>query len=66
MLNKDTSTETIIEESDYDELNVTFYPPLYLQRRMWILEILRAESVTKVRGLLFIDVLSIHFFRFSM
>ncbi|KAF9466620.1 hypothetical protein BDZ94DRAFT_1127426, partial [Collybia nuda] len=30
------------------ELNVTFYPPLYLQRRMWVLENLRAEGVTKV------------------
>ncbi|KAF8627073.1 hypothetical protein AX17_006412 [Amanita inopinata Kibby_2008] len=30
------------------ELDVTFQPPLYLQRRLWILNILRAESVTKV------------------
>jgi small RNA 2'-O-methyltransferase len=50
-LNSDTATETILEESDHDEeLKVTFYPPLVLQRRMWILDILRAENVTKVRN----------------
>ncbi|PFH48761.1 hypothetical protein AMATHDRAFT_109204, partial [Amanita thiersii Skay4041] len=30
------------------ELKVTFYPALYLQRRLWILNILRAESVLDV------------------
>jgi hypothetical protein len=49
MLNNDTAPATIVEENDHDELKVSFYPPLFLQRRMWILEILRAESVTKVR-----------------
>jgi len=49
-LNSDTATETILEEDNNDdhELKVIFYPPLVLQRRMWILDILRAENVTKV------------------
>jgi hypothetical protein len=48
-LNSDTATETIVEEGDHDEeVRVTFYPPLVLQRRMWILDILRTENVTKV------------------
>ena len=38
-----------MEEGDHDEeLKVTFYPPLVLQRRMWILDILRTENVNKV------------------
>ena len=48
-LNSDTVPETILEEGDHDgELKVTFFPPLVIQRRMWILDILRAESVTNV------------------
>jgi hypothetical protein len=39
----------IIPEEGYDqELKVTFQPELYLQRRIWILDILRKESITKV------------------
>jgi hypothetical protein len=50
-LNSDTATQTILEEGDHDEeLKVTFYPPLVLQRRMWILDMLRAENATKVRA----------------
>ncbi|KAJ6624047.1 hypothetical protein B0H10DRAFT_2162326 [Mycena sp. CBHHK59/15] len=35
---------------DTDEANpqVTFYPPLFLQRRIWILDILRRESIVDV------------------
>ncbi|KIK36538.1 hypothetical protein CY34DRAFT_49131, partial [Suillus luteus UH-Slu-Lm8-n1] len=29
-------------------LKVTFFPPLYLQRRIWILDILRRERVTEI------------------
>lgn len=48
-LNSDTATETILEEGDHDEeLKVTFYPSLVLQRRMWILDMLRVENVAKV------------------
>lgn len=39
----------IIPEDEYDqELKVTFQPELYLQRRIWILDILRKEQITKV------------------
>jgi hypothetical protein len=31
------------------ELKVTFYPPLHLRRRIWILEILRRDNVSSVR-----------------
>ncbi|KAG2139169.1 uncharacterized protein EDB93DRAFT_702531 [Suillus bovinus] len=30
------------------ELRVTFFPPLYLQRRIWVLDILRREQVTEI------------------
>jgi len=42
-----------INESDnpIQELRVTFYPDLFLQRRIWVLNILRRESITKVRWL---------------
>ncbi|KAE9390107.1 hypothetical protein BT96DRAFT_926125 [Gymnopus androsaceus JB14] len=30
------------------ELNVTFFPPLFLQRRIWILNVLRQESIIEV------------------
>lgn len=41
----------IIHESDNrnQELRVTFYPDLFLQRRIWVLNILRRESITRVR-----------------
>lgn len=44
---------TIIEEGHEDEheLPVTFSPPLYLQRRMIILDALRQYSITEVRTL---------------
>ncbi|KAG6830868.1 hypothetical protein H0H92_014233 [Tricholoma furcatifolium] len=35
-----------------EELKVTFYPQLYLQRRIWILDVMRAEKVTRVRNLI--------------
>ena len=36
--------------SSYEqELRVTFYPELYLQRRVWILNFLRKENITRVR-----------------
>ncbi|KAF8631373.1 hypothetical protein AX15_002429 [Amanita polypyramis BW_CC] len=44
--------ETIYEDPDdlgpADELKVTFYPPLYLQRRLWVLNIVRSESVAQI------------------
>ena len=40
--------ETIQEVDPYQELKVTFYPELFLQRRIWILNILREENITKV------------------
>lgn len=42
-----TALETIYDE-DEEKLKVSFYPPLFLQRRIWILDVLRAENVTKV------------------
>ncbi|KDR75988.1 hypothetical protein GALMADRAFT_67638 [Galerina marginata CBS 339.88] len=39
----------MIQESDnMQELKVHFYPELFLQRRIWILNILRKESITRV------------------
>ncbi|KAJ7168450.1 hypothetical protein C8R46DRAFT_234517 [Mycena filopes] len=40
----------LLEEIDTDEPNppVNFYPPLFLQRRMWILDVLRRESIVDV------------------
>ncbi|KAG5340871.1 hypothetical protein C0989_000225 [Termitomyces sp. Mn162] len=37
-----------IRDEYTEELKVTFYPQLYLQRRIWILDVMRAEKVTKV------------------
>jgi len=37
-----------IRDEDAGELKVTFFPPLFLQRRIWILDVMRAENVTKV------------------
>ncbi|KAF5340920.1 hypothetical protein D9758_012173 [Tetrapyrgos nigripes] len=42
-LEPDPDYEPVIEE-----LKVTFVPPLYLQRRIWILDVLRRESITNV------------------
>ncbi len=36
------------EESEWKELPVTFQPNLYLQRRGWVLDIMRRERVTEV------------------
>ncbi|KAJ7364333.1 hypothetical protein DFH08DRAFT_839033 [Mycena albidolilacea] len=46
----DEHNEDLAEEIDLDATNpqVTFYPPLFLQRRMWILDVLRRESVVNV------------------
>ncbi|KAG6902859.1 hypothetical protein C0995_010744 [Termitomyces sp. Mi166 len=40
--------ETIHSDEYAQELKVTFYPQLFLQRRIWILDVMRAEKVTKV------------------
>jgi hypothetical protein len=46
----DISSSTIYEENNLSgELKVTFFPALYLQRRMWVLDILRKEQYTDVR-----------------
>src|SRR6266550_4264930 len=47
---QDTLVEELIDdhfEESVSELPVTFHPPLYLQRRLWVLNILRAESVAQ-------------------
>ena len=36
-------------DTEVDELTVTFNPPLYLQRRAWIFEVMRRERVVSVR-----------------
>ncbi|KAG5649961.1 hypothetical protein H0H81_001308 [Sphagnurus paluster] len=41
-------SHTVEPEYVQEELKVTFYPPLHLQRRMWILDHLRAEKVKKL------------------
>ena len=43
--------ETIFEDDCTQELKVTFSPELYLQRRIWILNVLRQESVSRVSQL---------------
>lgn len=40
--------EPIVEDDSSQELKVTFLPELHLQRRIWVLNILRKESVTRV------------------
>ncbi len=40
--------EPIVEDDSSQELKVTFLPELHLQRRIWVLSILRKESVTRV------------------
>lgn len=35
--------------SPVQELPVTFHPALYLQRRGWVLDIMRRENITEVR-----------------
>ncbi|KAJ2914058.1 hypothetical protein MD484_g6357, partial [Candolleomyces efflorescens] len=40
--------EIMLEEEDETELQVHFYPELHLQRRIWILDTLRRENITKV------------------
>ncbi|KAF8800824.1 hypothetical protein BYT27DRAFT_7199270 [Phlegmacium glaucopus] len=40
--------DAIHEADASQELKVTFYPELFLQRRIWILNILRKENITKV------------------
>ncbi|KAF8206165.1 hypothetical protein K438DRAFT_1816712 [Mycena galopus ATCC 62051] len=46
----DEHNEDLAEEIELDYANpqVTFYPPLFLQRRIWILDILRRESIVDV------------------
>jgi len=44
--------DTVFEsENREEELKVTFYPELYLQRRIWVLNFLRKEGITRVRSL---------------
>lgn len=40
--------EAIQEPSNTEELRVNFYPELFLQRRIWILDMLRKEGISKV------------------
>lgn len=47
--------ETIQEVDPNQELKVTFYPELFLQRRIWILNILREENITKVCYLFYLN-----------
>ncbi|KAJ6532045.1 hypothetical protein B0H19DRAFT_1273204 [Mycena capillaripes] len=48
----DEHDHDLAEEIDFDSdaanPQVTFYPPLFLQRRIWILDILRRESIVDV------------------
>lgn len=44
----DHDCTTILEEDRDHELRVTFNPPLYLQRKIWILDVMRRDSVTNV------------------
>lgn len=44
----------VVQESDeHHELKVNFYPELFLQRRIWILNILRKESISQVCSMVF-------------
>lgn len=40
--------ELSIPMEDQEELKVTFYPELFLQRRIWVLNVLRREAITQV------------------
>jgi len=40
-----------------EPLKVTFFPPLYLQRRIWVLDVLRREGITSVRSQVFIIII---------
>ncbi|KAK7033355.1 hypothetical protein R3P38DRAFT_2922246 [Favolaschia claudopus] len=52
ILEIDEHNEDLAEEIDVEAAGpnppVTFYPPLFLQRRIWILDILRRESIVDV------------------
>ncbi|KAG6865183.1 hypothetical protein C0991_004626 [Blastosporella zonata] len=37
-----------VQGDDAEELKVTFYPQLFLQRRIWVLDVIRAEKVTEL------------------
>ena len=39
---------TSVDDTVNEPLKVTFFPPLSLQRRSWVLNILRREDVTSV------------------
>ena len=41
----------MVDETIAQELTVTFNPPLFLQRRGWVFEIMRREGVLTVRVL---------------
>ena len=52
-----TSMSDYVTPLDYaEELAVTFYPPLALQRRTWVFDILRREHVSEVSCLLVEDL----------
>lgn len=47
--------------SESEELRVSFYPELFLQRRVWVLNILRREGITQVSvSVLFVLRKAIH------
>ena len=41
--------EKAVEGDTVEELRVTFDPPLYLERRAWVMSMLRREGITEVR-----------------
>lgn len=43
------SCDPILEEDGDHELKVTFHPPLYLQRKIWVLDVMRREGIVDVR-----------------
>ena len=58
------SCDTILEEDRDHELKVTFHPPLYLQRKIWILDVMRREGVVDVGSVLpYIFVSIVYVFR---
>ncbi|KAG6857401.1 hypothetical protein H0H87_004763 [Tephrocybe sp. NHM501043] len=43
-----SSTADSLQGEYSEELKVTFYPQLYLQRRIWVLDVMRAEKITEL------------------
>ena len=42
------ANDSTMENIDQQEVTVAFFPPLFEQRRAWILDVLRNERVTSV------------------